>query len=110
MVDKMARIKNRERRFSSCHEHETKEKFWVPMRNQTSDPRIPRSDALPLRHSRDSTVSEVYHEVHVTGALHTAKISNVDSVMFVNTIREMVSFELGKETAKDIFRHVTSVA
>ena len=71
------------------------------MRNQTSDPRIPRSDAQPLRHSRDSTVSEVYHEVHVTGA---------DSVMFVNTIREMVSFELGKETEKDIFRHVTSVA
>ena len=80
------------------------------MRNQTSDPRIPRSDALPLRHSRDSTVSEVYHEVHVTGALHTARISNVDSVMFVNTIREMVSFELGKETEKDIFRRVTSVA
>ena len=55
-------------------------------------------------------MSEVYHEVHVTGALHTARISNVDSVMFVNTIREMVSFELGKETEKDIFRRVTSVA
>ena len=80
------------------------------MRNRTSDPRIPRSDAQPLRHSRDSTVSEVYHEVHVTGALHTARISNVDSFMFVNTIREMVSFELGKETEKDIFRRVTSVA
>ena len=35
----------------------TKKKFWVPMRNRTSDLRIPRSDALPLSH-RDSTVSE----------------------------------------------------
>ena len=53
------------------------------MRNQTSDLRIPRSDALPLSH-RDSTVSEVYFEVHMTRVLHTARISNVDSVMFVD--------------------------
>ena len=26
--------------FSSCHEHGTKEKFWVPMRNSTSDLQI----------------------------------------------------------------------
>ena len=64
------------------------------MRNRTLDLRIPRSDALPLSH-RDSTVSEVYYEVHMTRVLHTARISNVDSVMFVNRIREMVSFELG---------------
>ena len=38
--------------------------------------------------------------IHV---LHTARISNVGSVMFVNKIREMVSFELGKETGKDVF-------
>ena len=31
----------------------------------------------------------------MTLVLHTARISNVDSVMFVNRIREMVSFELG---------------
>ena len=31
---------------------------WVPMKNRTSDFRIPRSDALPLSH-RDSTLSEV---------------------------------------------------
>ena len=42
---------------SSCHERGTEKKFWVPMRNRTSDLRIPRSDALPLSH-RDSTVSE----------------------------------------------------
>ena len=34
------------------------------MRNQTSDLWIPRSNALPLSH-RDSTVSEVYCEVHI---------------------------------------------
>ena len=68
-----------------------RKKFLDPMRNRTSDLRIPRSDALPLSH-RDSTVSEVYYEVHMTRVLHTARISNVDSVMFVNRIREMVSF------------------
>ena len=69
--------------FSSCHERGTKKKFWFPIRNRTSDLRIPRSDALPLSH-RDSTVSEVYYEVHMTRVLHTAGISNVDGVMFVD--------------------------
>ena len=32
--------------FSSCHEYGTKEKFWVPTRNRTSDLRILRSDSL----------------------------------------------------------------
>ena len=40
---------------------------------------------------------------------NTVRISNVDSVMFVNRIRDMVSFELGKEIKKDVFRLVTSV-
>ena len=53
------------------------------MRNRTSDFRIPRSDALPLSH-RDSIVSEVYYKVYMTRVLHTARISNVDSVMFVD--------------------------
>ena len=74
--------------FPSCHERGTKKKFWVPMRNRTSDLRIPHSDALPLSH-RDSTVSEVYYEVHMTRVLHTARISNIDSVMFVVEIREI---------------------
>ena len=52
------------------------------MKNRTSDLRPP-SDALPLSH-RDSTVSEVYYEVDMTRVLHTARISNVDSVMFVD--------------------------
>ena len=45
-----ARLRNNERYFSSCHERGTKKKFWVPMGNQTSNLRIPRSDALPLSH------------------------------------------------------------
>ena len=51
------------------------------MRNRTSDLQIPSSDALPLSH-RDSMVSEVYHKVHMTSIQHTARISNVVSVMF----------------------------
>ena len=36
-----------------------------------------------LRH-RVSTMSEVYYGVHMARVLHTARISNVDSVMFVD--------------------------
>ena len=36
----------------------------------------------------DSKVSEVYYEVHMTRVLHTARISNVDSVMFINRVRD----------------------
>ena len=54
--------------FSSCDKYGTKKKFWVPMRNWTSNLRIPRSDALPLSY-RDSMVSEVYYEVHMTHEL-----------------------------------------
>ena len=78
-----ARQRNGERCFSSCQEYGAKKKFWVPMRNQTSDLRIPRFDAPPLSHW-DSTVSEVFYEVHMKRVLHTARISNVDSVMFVD--------------------------
>ena len=66
------------------------------MRNRTTDLQIPRSDAVPMSH-RDSTVSEVYYEVRMTRVLHTARISNVDSVMFVYRIRVRVSFEPGKK-------------
>ena len=55
--------------FSSCHERGTKEKFWVPLRKRTLDIRIPRSDAMPLSH-RDSTMSEVYYEVHIFSLSH----------------------------------------
>ena len=46
----------------------------------------------------------------MTRVLNTARISNVDGVMFVKNIREMVSFELDEELKKDFFfRLVTSV-
>ena len=61
------------------------------MRNRTSDLWIPRSDALPLSH-RDFTVREVYYEVHITRVLHTARISNVDSVMFADGNKRDGSF------------------
>ena len=38
----------------------------------------------------------------MTRVLHTARMSDVDSSMFVNKIRKMVSFELGKEIRKDV--------
>ena len=41
-----------------------------------------RSHALPLSH-KDSSVSGVYYEVLMTHVLHTARSSNVDSVMFL---------------------------
>ena len=41
-----------------------------------------RSDALPLSHE-DSSMSEVYYEVLMKRVLHTARISNVDCVMFL---------------------------
>ena len=59
------------------------------MKNRTSNLRIPRSDALPLSH-RDFKASAVYYEVHMTHVLHTARISNVDNVMFVNRIRSLI--------------------
>ena len=60
--------KERERCFSSCHEHGIKKKkICVSTRNRTSDLRIPRSDALPLS-LRDST----------------AGISHVHDVMFLD--------------------------
>ena len=66
--------------------------------------------SLPLSH-RDSVVSEVYYKVHMTCFQHTARISNVNSVKFVNRriIKETISFEFGKEMEKDVFCLVTSV-
>ena len=43
----------------------------------------------------------------MTRAQHTAGISDVESLVFVNRIREMVSFELSKEIKKDVFLLVT---
>ena len=51
------------------------------------------------------------HEESSVRPSDSARISNVDSVMFVdrNVCREMVSFELGKEIKKDVFHLFKSV-
>ena len=76
------------------------------MRNQTSDLWIPPSNALPLSH-RDSTVSEVFYKVHMTCILHTSRISNVDSVMFVGRNSRDGKFWAWKRNKKDVFCLVT---
>ena len=58
----------------------------VGQRKTSESPREIEPQTLGFRPG-DSKVSEIYYEV-----LHTARISNVDNVMFVNRIREMVSF------------------
>ena len=58
---------------------------------------------------RYSTVEPQRLYSDMTRVLHTARISNVDSVMFIDRLREMVSFVLGKEIEEDAFRLVTSV-
>ena len=65
----------------TCHERGTKKRFWVPMRNGTQTFWF----LAPM----------LYH--WATETLQWAKF------MFVNRIREIVSFELGKEREKDVF-------
>ena len=56
----------------------------VGQRKNSESPMSPHlhSYALPLSH-KDSLVSGVYYEVLMTRVLHTVRISNVDSVMFL---------------------------
>ena len=55
------------------------------------------SDLSSTLSHKDSSMSDIYYEVLITRVLHTAGISNVDSLMFLIEIVEMVSFELDKE-------------
>ena len=77
------------------------------MRNQTSDLQILQSNA-PKLSQQDSVVSKAYLE-DMTHILHTARISNVHSIMFVNRLTEMVSFELSEEIEKDVLCLVMSI-
>ena len=85
-----------------------KEKIPSPYEESNLRPSDLCSDALPLSH-KDSSVSRVSYEVLMTCILHTARISNVNSIMFFDRKVEMVSFELGEELRKMFFRLVTSV-
>ena len=62
-------------------------KILSPHEESNLRPSDLRSDALPLSH-KDSSVSGVYYEVLMTRVLHTARISNVDSVMFLTEIAQ----------------------
>ena len=53
-------------------------------------------------------MSEVNYKIHMKHML-TARISFVNSIMFVNRVSKMVSFELGKEIEKVLFCLFTSV-
>ena len=85
-----------------------KEKIPSPYEELNLRPSDLCSDALPLSH-KDSSVSRVSYEVLMTCILHTARISNVNSIMFFDRKVEMVSFELGEELRKMFFCLVTSV-
>ena len=68
-----------------------KEKILSPHEESNlglSDSAIQCSTTEPQRLCGD----EVYYKVHMTHILHTAGISNVNSIIFVNRIRKMVSF------------------
>ena len=62
-----------------------KEKILSPYEESNLRPSDLCSDALPLSH-KDSSVSKVSYEVLMTCILHTARMSNVDSVMFLTVM------------------------
>ena len=89
--------------FSSYTSMGQRKKFWAPIRNWTSDHQILHSDVLPLSH-RDSMVNKVHDEVQIW-YMYWVLLGSAMLLMscFVNRIRKMVSFELGKEIEKDVF-------
>ena len=86
--------------------HWTKKTFWVSMRIRPSDsvPQCSTTEPQNL-HGEQGPLWSSY----ITCILHTTRISNVNSIMFVNRIREMVSFKLSKEIKKDILHLVIIV-
>ena len=69
-----------------------RKKIWVPTRNRTSYLRIPLSYAMRLYGGRGLLRSSYE-------TLHTARIYNVDSVMFVNNVHGDSEFCLGPKLA-----------
>ena len=73
-------------------------KFWVLMRNWTSNLQIPCSHVLPLNH-RDSMVSKGHYKFHIWHISCTLLGSALlIAPHFVNRGWNMVSFKLSKET------------
>ena len=69
--------------FSSCHERVTKKKNLS---------RHEESNLRPLDSALRCSTTEPHYEVHITRVLHTARISNVDSVMFADGNKRDGSF------------------
>ena len=92
--------------FLSCHERGTKKNIPSPHEESNLRP----SDSA-LRYSIAET-QRIYGERGplrsscTKRVLHSIRISDVVSVVFINRTRKMVSFELGKEIEKDVFRLV----
>ena len=83
--------------FSSCHECGTKKNSESPygVELQTIGFRAP----MMLYHL---AVSEVYYEVHMKRVLHTARISYVDGVMFLNRTREIFFVPCSRQDKKHL--------
>ena len=80
-----------------------RKKIWVPTRNRTSYLRIPLSYAMRLYGGRGLLRSSYE-------TLHTARIYNVDSVMFVNNVHgdsEFFSCSHARDKTKNIFLYST---
>ena len=54
---------------------------------------------------KDPDLYKAHYKLHMimTHILHTAEMTNVNSVMFVNIIKKMVGFKLGKKQRKMFF-------
>ena len=79
-----------------------KENILGPHQESNLRPSDLRSDVLALSH-RDSSVSEVYYEVHMTRVPHTARISDVVNVMFVNRTRKMAEKRVKERVLGQVF-------
>ena len=88
-----------QRKILSSHEETNLRPSDSILRCSTTEPQRLYGEQGPLR------------SLYMICVLHTATISSIDSVFFcfVNWIREMVSFKLGEEIEKDVFRLVTSL-
>ena len=66
------------------------------MRNRTSDLRIPRSDALPPELKRLYGEQGLLQSSYMTRVLHSAKISNFDSVILCKWNKKDGNLRLGE--------------
>ena len=85
-----------QRKILSSHEESNFRPSDSALRCSATEPQRLHGERSPLRSSYDTRPAYYW-------------ISNVDSVMFLDRTREMVSFELGKEIEKDVLSLVTSV-